>query len=97
MATDIRRMSKDDLDRLNAEARAWRDRDKRPEEDLSSLPAPIIETPPATAVQIVEQHPRAASGPAHMLLLLHPPVHQLVHSRLHACRRYAMVWPWYYF
>ena len=38
----------------------------------------------------VEQHLRAASGPAHVLLLLHPPVHQLVHSRLHARRRYAM-------
>jgi hypothetical protein len=24
------------------------------------------------------------------LLLLHPPVHQLVHNRLHTCRRYAM-------
>ena len=28
MATDIRRMSREDLDRLNADSRAWRDRNK---------------------------------------------------------------------
>src|SRR5271166_6158093 len=38
----------------------------------------------------MEQHLCAASGPAHVLFLLHPPVHQLVHSRLHPRCRYAM-------
>ena len=33
---------------------------------------------------------RTAFGPAHMLLLLHPPVYQLVDSRLHQRCRYAM-------
>ena len=28
MATDIRRMSREDLDRLNAEGKAWRERNK---------------------------------------------------------------------
>jgi len=38
----------------------------------------------------VEQHLRTAFGPAHMLFLFHPPVHQLVDSRLHQRCRYAM-------
>jgi hypothetical protein len=37
MATDIRRCSKEDLDRLNAEARAWRDR-KKPGQDQDPVP-----------------------------------------------------------
>jgi hypothetical protein len=37
MATDIRRMSREDLDRLNAEARAWRDRNK-PGQDQEPAP-----------------------------------------------------------
>jgi hypothetical protein len=30
MATDIRRMSREDLDRLNAEGKAWRERNVQP-------------------------------------------------------------------
>jgi hypothetical protein len=37
MAIDIRRCSKEDLDRLNAEARAWRNR-KDPSQNQDPLP-----------------------------------------------------------
>jgi hypothetical protein len=37
MAIDIRRCSKEDLDRLNAEARAWRDR-KKPGQKQNPMP-----------------------------------------------------------
>ena len=37
----------------------------------------------------MEQHLRTGFGPAHMLFLFHPPVYQLVHSRLHPRCRYA--------
>ena len=30
MSTDIRRMNRDDLDRLNAEGKAWRERNVQP-------------------------------------------------------------------
>jgi len=33
MATDIRRMSKEDLDELNRQAKAWRSRDMKPTQD----------------------------------------------------------------
>src|SRR5271166_172999 len=38
----------------------------------------------------MEQHLRTAFRPAHMLLLLHPPVHQLVHGRFYPRCRYAL-------
>ena len=52
---------------------------------------------PFISAQRVEQHVRTGFGPAHMLLLLHPPVHQLVDSRTRAveiivsevCTRYS--------
>jgi hypothetical protein len=37
MAIDIRRCSKEDLDRLNAEARAWRNQ-KKPAQNQNPLP-----------------------------------------------------------
>jgi len=37
MAIDIRRCSKEDLDRINEEGRAWRDRNK-PEDDQKPNP-----------------------------------------------------------
>jgi hypothetical protein len=33
MATDIRRMSKEDLDELNRQAKVWRSRDMKPTQD----------------------------------------------------------------
>ena len=39
MSVDIRRMSKEDLDRLNAEGRAWRERGNKPAQE--PLPEPI--------------------------------------------------------
>jgi hypothetical protein len=43
MATDIRRMSREDLDRLNAEGRAWRERGNKPAQE--PLPEPIHAEP----------------------------------------------------
>jgi hypothetical protein len=40
MVTDIRRMSREDLDRLNAESKAWRERNKtRPGPDTGAAGA----------------------------------------------------------
>ena len=35
MVTDIRRMSREDLDRLNAESKAWRERNKPAQEQTA--------------------------------------------------------------
>jgi hypothetical protein len=43
MSTDIRRMSKEDLDRLNEEGRRWRERGTKPAQE--PLPEPVA--PPA--------------------------------------------------
>jgi|HubBroStandDraft_6_1064221.scaffolds.fasta_scaffold5442503_1 hypothetical protein len=40
MATDIRRMSREDLDRLNAESKAWRERNKPAQDQTPEQPAP---------------------------------------------------------
>jgi hypothetical protein len=45
MATDIRRMSREDLDRLNAEGRAWRERGNEPAQE--PLPEPTRAEPVA--------------------------------------------------
>ena len=39
MATDIRRMSREDLDRLNAESKAWRERNKPAQDQTPEQPA----------------------------------------------------------
>ena len=46
MATDIRRMSREDLDRLNAEGKAWRERNKPAQDQTPEQPATdAIQTP----------------------------------------------------
>jgi hypothetical protein len=40
MATDIRRMSREDLDRLNAEGKAWRERNKPAQDQTPEQAAP---------------------------------------------------------
>jgi hypothetical protein len=40
MATDIRRMSREDLDRLNAEGKAWRERNKPAQDQTPGQAAP---------------------------------------------------------
>jgi hypothetical protein len=47
MSTDIRRMSREDLDRLNAEAKAWRERNVQPVAEQA--PEPTL-TPPTLFV-----------------------------------------------
>jgi hypothetical protein len=39
MATDIRRMSREELDRLNAEGKAWRERNKPAQDQTPEQPA----------------------------------------------------------
>jgi hypothetical protein len=46
MSTDIRRMSREDLDRLNAEGKAWKERKAKPAEEQAPEPT----TPPASFV-----------------------------------------------
>lgn len=45
MSFDIRRCSREDLDRINAEAKAWRERGNKP--DQEPLPEPAGVQPPA--------------------------------------------------
>ena len=51
MATDIRRMSREDLDRLNAEGKAWRERNK-PAQDQTPDQTP--EQPATDAIQTTQ-------------------------------------------
>jgi hypothetical protein len=52
MATDIRRMSRDDLDRLNAEGKAWRERNQP---DQNQKPATVAtDTPVPNQLPLLE-------------------------------------------
>jgi hypothetical protein len=56
MSFDLRRCSKEDLDRLNAEGRAWRERANKPAQE--PLPKPIrTESPPTQLDLFYESDP----------------------------------------
>jgi hypothetical protein len=49
MSTDIRRMSREDLDRMNAEGKAWRER-KAVRPGADQAPEPSLTSPTSVAV-----------------------------------------------